>query len=105
MNIGNWISTILVTLTLAGCGGGGGSPTPVTPVVQAPIEPTGDILQLETALSIGQSTELVLYAPENQISNISWRQTAGAELEFYASNSKVIGFSPNAAGSYTLEVD
>ena len=104
MNTGNWVSIILVTLALAGCGGGG-TPIPVTPVVPASIEPPGDILQLETALSIGQSTELVLYAPENQISNISWRQTAGAELEFYASNSKVIGFSPTAAGSYTLEVD
>ena len=106
MNIGNVISTLVVALALVGCGGGGGgfSPEPVVPLAPTPPEPPGEIFQLETTLSIGQSTELVLYVPENQISNISWRQTAGAELEFYASNSKVIGFSPNVAGSYTLEV-
>ena len=93
-------------LTLTNCGGGGGAsslPQPTVPT--APRDVPGEILQVETDMSVGQSTELILYVPDNEVANIRWRQTAGVDLEFYAQRSKVIGFSPTESGSYTIEVD
>jgi len=98
---------IFISLLLAGCGGGSsgsdtiGDPPPPAPPAPAP----GEIIQLETSVSIGQSTELILFVPGNEISSISWRQTAGAELSFYAKDSKVVGFSPPEVGNYSFEVD
>ena len=88
---------------VSSCGGGGSSKLPT--VIPPSPEPVGEVIQLESEVSIGQSTELVLYVPENDLTSISWRQTAGADLEFYAKDSKVIGFSPTESGSYGVEVD
>jgi len=86
---------------VSSCGGGGSSKLPT--VIPPSPEPVGEVIQLESEVSIGQSTELVLYVPENDLTSISWRQTAGADLEFYAKDSKVIGFSPTESGSYGVD--
>lgn len=86
-------------------GGGGGSPTAPTDPTSPPADIPGEIVQLASALKIGQSTELILHAPGDTLTNITWRQTAGSDLEFYAKDSKVIGFTPAEAGSYTIDVD
>ena len=95
----------LLCAVLVGCGGGGGSSQPVIPV-PAPVDPDpiGEILQAEATVNCGQSTELVLYAPGFAITSIQWQQTAGADVEFYANDSKVIGFTPSEAGSYSFDV-
>ncbi|MDA8646147.1 hypothetical protein N9M08_08460 [Porticoccaceae bacterium] len=95
----------LLCAVLVGCGGGGGSSQPVIPV-PAPVDPDpiGEILQVEATVNRGQSTELVLYAPGFAITSIQWQQTAGADVEFYANDSKVIGFTPSEAGSYSFDV-
>ncbi|MDC0494720.1 hypothetical protein OAN87_01655, partial [bacterium] len=95
----------LLCAVLVGCGGGGGSSQPVIPV-PAPVDPDpiGEILQAEATVNRGQSTELVLYAPGFAITSIQWQQTAGADVEFYANDSKVIGFTPSEAGSYSFDV-
>jgi len=97
------VLSLSLLLILSSCGGGGSSKT--TTVTPPTSEPPGEVIQIESEVSLGQSTELVLYAPDSDISNILWRQTAGADLEFYAKDSKVIGFTPVESGSYGLEVD
>jgi hypothetical protein len=95
-----------LSLFIAACGGGG-SATPASPVPSVPSpppEPVGEIFQIETTVLKGQSTELVLQAPNVSLTNISWQQTAGPELTFYATDSKVIGFTPTESGSYTFQV-
>ncbi len=97
------VLSLSLLFILSSCGGGGSSKT--TTVTPPTFEPPGEVIQIESEVSLGQSTELVLYAPDSDISNILWRQTAGADLEFYAKDSKVIGFTPAESGSYGLEVD
>jgi hypothetical protein len=67
-----------LSLFIAACGGGG-SATPASPVPSVPSpppEPVGEIFQIETTVLKGQSTELVLQAPNVSLTNISWQQTA-----------------------------
>ena len=97
------VLSLSLLFILSSCGGGGSAKT--TTVTPPTFEPPGEVIQIESEVSLGQSTELVLYAPDSDISNILWRQTAGADLEFYAKDSKVIGFTPAESGSYGLEVD
>lgn len=97
------VLSLSLLFILSSCGGGGSSKT--TTVTPPTSEPPGEVIQIESEVSLGQSTELILYAPDSDISNILWRQTAGADLEFYAKDSKVIGFTPAESGSYGLEVD
>jgi hypothetical protein len=97
------VLSLSLLFILSSCGGGGSSKT--TTVTPPTSEPPGEVIQIESEVSLGQSTELVLYAPDSDVSNIIWRQTAGADLEFYAKDSKVIGFTPAEPGSYGLEVD
>jgi len=97
------VLSLSLLFILSSCGGGGSSKT--TTVTPPTFEPPGEVIQIESEVSLGQSTELVLYAPDSDISNILWRQTAGPDLEFYAKDSKVIGFTPAESGSYGLEVD
>ena len=97
------VLSLSLLLIVSSCGGGGSSK--LSTVIPPSPEPVGEVIQLESEVSIGQSTELVLYVPENDLTSISWRQTAGADLEFYAKDSKVIGFSPTESGSYEMEVD
>ena len=105
MNFKNVLVLALSFGVYACGGGGGGSPTAPTDPISPPADIPGEIVQLEGSLEIGQSTELILYASGNNLTNITWRQTAGSDLEFYAKNSKVIGFTPAEAGSYTIDVD
>ena len=104
MTIKILIASLLCSV-LVGCGGGGRSSQPVISV-PAPVDPDpiGEILQVEATVNRGQSTELVLYAPGFAITSIQWQQTAGADVEFYANDSKVIGFTPSEAGSYSFDV-
>jgi len=97
------VLSLSLLFILSSCGGGGSSKT--TTVTPPTSEPPGEVIQIESEVSLGQSTELVLYVPDSDVSNIIWRQTAGADLEFYAKDSKVIGFTPTEPGSYGLEVD
>jgi len=97
------VLSLSLLFILSSCGGGGSSKT--TTVTPPTSEPPGEVIQIESEVSLGQSTELVLYVPDSDVSNIIWRQTAGADLEFYAKDSKVIGFTPAEPGSYGLEVD
>ena len=100
------VLVLALSLGVYACGGGGGgSPTAPTEPTSPPADVPGEIVQLESSLEIGQSTELILHAPGDNLTNITWRQTAGSDLEFYAKDSKVIGFTPAVAGSYTIDVD
>lgn len=102
----------LVCWPLVGCGGGGSSAASesITPQPQTQGETStetqaeNEILQVDTTVNSGQSTELILLAVE-QLTGLKWTQTAGPEVTFYAANSKVIGFTPGDAGSYTFEVE
>ncbi len=100
---------VLSVCSLAACGGGGSSSpktsftstTPTIPTVTT-IEPS--IIQIDDVLTVGQSTELILFAPDHEVSNIQWSQTSGEVITFYAAHSKVIGFSPILAGDYSFQV-
>ena len=105
MNLKNILVLALSFGVYACGGGGGGSPTAPTEPTSPPADVPGEIVQLESSLKVGQSTELILHAPGDNVTNITWRQTAGSDLEFYAKDSKVIGFTPIEVGSYTIDVD
>jgi len=51
-----------------------------------------------------QSAELVLFYPDESLSNIHWQQTAGVDVSLLTKNSKVIAFTPTISGNYSFEV-
>ncbi|GIR40919.1 MAG: hypothetical protein CM15mP51_16990 [Porticoccaceae bacterium] len=53
---------------------------------------------------IGESTELILLATSNELTDILWTQVDGPDVEFYARNTKVISFTPQESGSYSFDV-
>lgn len=101
------VVTLALAAILSACGGGGGSSTATTPPVVIP--PTtvtaAKIIQVDESITIGQSIDLALFSPDEEVSNISWQQTAGEDITFYAANSKVIGFTPTVAGDYSFSVN
>ncbi|OUR62210.1 hypothetical protein A9Q74_07135 [Colwellia sp. 39_35_sub15_T18] len=64
----------------------------------------GKIVQVDVTAFTGQSAELALFYPDDQLSNIQWQQTSGATVTLLTKNSKVIAFTPQAAGNYRFEV-
>lgn len=91
MTIKNVLVLALSFVVSACGGGGGGAPSSPTDPTSPPADLPGEIVQLESSLEIGQSTELILHVPGENVTNITWRQTAGSDLEFYAADRKEIG--------------
>jgi len=65
---------------------------------------TGKIVQVDLNSLTGQSAELALFYPDDDLNNISWRQTDGEPVTLLTKNSKVIAFTPQTAGNYGFEV-
>jgi len=100
---GKFFLPAVLGILITACGGGSGSSS-APPPAPSPDGPVGDILQLESTVALGQSTELLLYVPGYSLTSIQWQQTDGPALEFYAGDSKAIGFTPSEAGSYSFDV-
>ncbi|GLX80104.1 hypothetical protein tinsulaeT_34440 [Thalassotalea insulae] len=100
----NRLAIFSLSLLLIACNGSSGSTvTPTTPInTSEPIDT--NIVQPDKEIYIGQSTELILLAPDEKISDIQWQQTSGEPLTFYADTSKAIGFTPLVAGDYSFTV-
>ncbi len=97
--------TAAIIFTLHGCGGGSSSSSNNTDANPPPIDSAeSSIIVLDERFSIGQSIELVLYSPEQTLTDINWRQSAGESVELLATNSKVISFTPTESGDYTFNV-
>lgn len=62
------------------------------------------ILQLEDNLLINQGVDLILYYPNDELTNIKWQQTSGEAVDLFATTSKALGFTPTSAGDYSFEV-
>ena len=65
---------------------------------------TKKIVVIDTELSAKQSVELILFYPDDKLSNINWQQTAGENITLLAKNAKVIAFTPNTPGDYSFAV-
>ncbi len=66
--------------------------------------PLDSIVQLDDTQNINQSIDLLLHYPFDTVTNIRWQQTAGEPVTILAKTSKVISFTPNAAGDYSFSV-
>ncbi len=99
----NFLYIICFTQLLVGCGGGGSNQPDIGIGIEEDIP--GEVLHYDEDVKIDQSTELILFAPSNNLTNIAWIQTDGPDVEFYARNSKVIAFTPTESGSYSFQVD
>ncbi|PCI62678.1 MAG: hypothetical protein COB35_03390 [Gammaproteobacteria bacterium] len=100
-----YLSFSLSLITLLSACGGSTTSSPSTPP-PSPTPPTKNILMNIDANLLGQqATELVIFAPDEQITNISWQQTSGTNVNFLAGNSKVIAFTPQGAGDYSFQVN
>lgn len=53
----------------------------------------------------GESVELMLYFPNQPVSNITWQQTSGPSVALLSTESKVIAFTANALGDYSFQAD
>ncbi|MFT7008434.1 MAG: hypothetical protein ACJAXJ_002974 [Colwellia sp.] len=66
---------------------------------------TNTIVVIDTNLLTEQSVELILFYPNDKLSNINWQQTAGKNVTLLAKNAKVIAFTPNTPGDYSFTVN
>ena len=66
--------------------------------------PTDGIVQLDKTQNINQGIDLLLHYPNDNVSNISWQQTAGEAVTILAKTSKVVSFTPSLAGDYSFSV-
>jgi len=95
------VNSIFISLLLIfqiACGGGSddsGIGQPYNITISGPSD--------DTAL-VGESIGLVLLAPETDITNINWSQTAGTTVTFLAGKTKVIGFDVPEVGDYAFNV-
>jgi len=92
----------ILPILLVGCGGNSSTSSST---LLPPTPSTEDIIIIpDPNLSPQQSIELVLFAPDSQISDINWQQTSGSSVTFLAKNSKVIAFTPELSGDYSFQV-
>ena len=61
-------------------------------------------IPLKNETKVNQSVDLLLYYPNNKITDINWSQVSGPVTTFLADTSKVIAFTPTIAGEYQFEV-
>ncbi|MGJ8681423.1 hypothetical protein [Paraglaciecola sp.] len=112
MNQFNKIVFLVSFQILCACGGSGGNTSPVI-IPPSPVPPNIDIQPKRTvnglsfyhqdSFSLGQPASFAVTAANSDLVDISWRQTAGAELEILASHSQVIAFDIKQSGDYQLE--
>lgn len=93
-------SVLISILTLSACGGS--TTGSDTPTIDLGVE--GDILQLEESSLINQGVDLILFYPDDVLTNIKWQQTSGAIVDLLAPSSKAVGFTPTSSGDYSFEV-
>lgn len=98
---GFYISAIIL---LQACGGGSNSNSNSTTNDFVPNVTDTGIIAFDEAIKIAQPVDLFLYYPNDNLSNISWQQTAGTNVTFHAKNSKGIAFTPTSAGDYSFQV-
>ncbi|MBL4910195.1 MAG: hypothetical protein JKX78_09335 [Alteromonadaceae bacterium] len=94
----------LFTFALLGCGGGSSAKSPITVITPAPSVTVNDnsIVVGDNDISSQQAVELVLFYPNEIISNINWQQSSGSSVNFLTKQSKVIAFTPPNAGDYSF---
>jgi len=94
---------IFFTLILLGCGG---SSTPSNSVISTPVPPATiaekSIISIDSDPASQQAVELVLFDPNETLSDINWQQTSGTTVNFLAKHSKVIAFTAPDAGDYSF---
>lgn len=101
------IVSLAALAVLASCGGGSGgessspTPTPTPPVVEG----ENQIVVADSYLGVEQPTELALFYPNDEITNITWQQTSGPEASLQSVRSKVLTFVPSELGSYDFQVN
>jgi len=97
------LSFVLISaLTLSACGGSDDSTIIQSTNISTVTE--NSILQLEDNLLINQAVDLILYYPDDELTNIKWQQTSGATIDLLATSSKVLGFTPTTSGNYSFNV-
>lgn len=91
-------SALISTLILSACGGDKVN-------TWTPDETLNNsVLQLEAHLLTNQGVDLLLYFPNDVLTNILWQQTSGVPVNLLATTSKAIGFTPSSAGNYSFDV-
>ena len=93
-------SALISVFILSACGGN----STTTNAATVDLKNEASVLQLEDSLLSNQSIDLILYYPNNDLTNIKWQQTSGTIVNLLASTSKVLGFTPPAPGNYTFNV-
>ena len=94
--------SLFTCLLLTACGGGNESQTSQSTVIDN--SKATQIVVIEDTVKRGQSADLVLYTPNDTISDIVWLQTSGEHVELLAKQSKVVSFSTMSSGDYSFSV-
>ncbi|MGL1957437.1 MAG: hypothetical protein OCD00_09005 [Colwellia sp.] len=91
----------IASIALSACGGGGAKTNTGGGGVT---DPNRTITLGDTTSFTGQSSDLILYFPDEKITNITWSQTSGKSVTLLAKTSKVVSFTPSESGSYSFSV-
>lgn len=89
---------LIAGLSLTACNGNSGASSDTSVGINT-------IIVIDTNLLTDQSIELILFYPDDHLSDINWQQTAGEQVNILATNTKVISFTPSQSGSYSFTVN
>jgi len=89
-----------LSILLTGCNGGSNNDNNTNNVNFD----SGEVIQIDENVLVGQGTELALFFPDDSLTNINWQQTSGDTVTLLTQASKVIAFTAQSAGAYSFEV-
>ena len=93
------IPLLMLTALLAACGGSDSDQTS-----SKTAESNAVIKIFDESISKQQAVELFLYHPQGTVSDITWTQTSGENVNLLTPHQKGIAFTPELAGIYNFEV-
>ncbi|WP_371372585.1 hypothetical protein [Thalassotalea aquiviva] len=97
-----YLSVLFTVMFLSACSGGDSS---IEGGNVSPVEPGNTfITSNDLEISAGDSVELILYRPDDEISNINWVQLSGDPINILSAQAKVVSFTIPQSGNYVFEV-
>lgn len=100
------LSTLLLTIVLAGCGGGGGAPAPApTPVPVPPAGPCTLQIVADSSVAAGKTGGASVLACSGMLDDIRWTQVSGPPVTLLSARSPTVAFEAAEPGLVTLRAD
>ncbi len=105
MDIKPVVLSLISAFALQGCGGGGSDSNTGSPAPTTPPSTEQSILVNDDQVLVNQSVELILYFPEQSISDIQWTQISGPDVSMVVNDAKVLSITVPSTEALSFQAD